>query len=84
MGIEPTSEAWEACCRWQKTHKLAAFCRFSTFSNGFQLEQRKDDGMNAGRGMASALGIGNSYNRTWSLRTAATRKNSSFRTESAQ
>ena len=28
MGIEPTSEAWEACCRRTKTHKLAAFCRF--------------------------------------------------------
>ncbi len=39
MGIEPTSEAKEACCRRLKTHKLAAFCRFSTFSNGFQLEQ---------------------------------------------
>jgi len=43
MGIELSSEAWEACCRWPKTHKLAAFCRFSKFSNGFQLEQRKDD-----------------------------------------
>ena len=41
MGIEPTSEAWEACCRQPKTHKLAAFCRFSKFSNGFQLEQRE-------------------------------------------
>jgi len=37
MGTEPTSETWEACglC----THKLAAFCRYSQFSNGFQLEQ---------------------------------------------
>ena len=43
MGIEPTSEAWEACCRRVKTHKLAAFCRFSKFSNGFQLEQPKWD-----------------------------------------
>ena len=41
MGIEPMSEAWEACCRQPKTHKLAAFCRFSDFSNGFQLEQRR-------------------------------------------
>ena len=24
MGIEPTSEAWEACSRPHKTHKLAA------------------------------------------------------------
>ena len=39
MGIEPTSEAWEACFIAQKTHKLAAFCRFSNFSNGFQLER---------------------------------------------
>jgi hypothetical protein len=39
MGIEPTSEAWEACCRSPKTHKLAAFCRFSKFLIGFQLEQ---------------------------------------------
>jgi hypothetical protein len=39
MGIEPTPEAWEACCLYSKTHKLAAFCRFSKFSNGFQLEQ---------------------------------------------
>ena len=39
MGIAPTSEAWEACCRHTETHKLAAFCRFSKFSNGFQLEQ---------------------------------------------
>ena len=39
MGIEPTSEAWEACCKQSKTHKLAAFCRFWKFSNGFQLEQ---------------------------------------------
>jgi hypothetical protein len=44
MGIEPTSEAWEGGCRWLKTHKLEAFCRFSKFSNGLQLEQRKDDG----------------------------------------
>ena len=40
--------------------------------------------MNAGRVMASAVGIGNSYNRIWTLRTAATRKNTLFRTESAQ
>jgi hypothetical protein len=39
MGIEPTSEAWEACCRWLKTHKLAAFCRFSKFSNGLDAMQ---------------------------------------------
>lgn len=38
-GTGPTSEAWEACCRQLKTHKLAAFCRFSVFSDGFQLEQ---------------------------------------------
>jgi hypothetical protein len=48
MGIEPTSEAWEACFIALKTHKLAAFCRFSEFLDGFQLEQRKHDGMNAG------------------------------------
>src|SRR5215831_593962 len=35
MGIEPTSEAWEACCRQSKTHKLAAICCFLKFSNGF-------------------------------------------------
>ena len=29
MGIEPTSEAWEACCRYTKADKLAAFSRFS-------------------------------------------------------
>jgi hypothetical protein len=29
MQIEPTFEAWEACCRYTKTHKLAAFSRFS-------------------------------------------------------
>ena len=50
MGIEPTSEAWEACCRWLKTHKLAAFCRFSKFSIGFPLQQRKDDGRGKGDG----------------------------------
>ena len=38
MGIEPTSEAWEACFISLKTPKLAAFCRFSKFSNGFQAE----------------------------------------------
>src|SRR4029077_12003023 len=32
MGIEPTSEAWEACCKQSKTQKLAAFCRFSKLS----------------------------------------------------
>ena len=81
MGIEPTSEPWEGGCRWLKTHKLSAFCRFSKFSNwssGRMTDER------AGRVMASAVGIGNSYNRIWSLRTAATRKNTLFRTESAQ
>jgi hypothetical protein len=28
MGIEPTSEAWEACFISQETHKLAAILRF--------------------------------------------------------
>ena len=42
MGIEPTSEAWEACFIALKTHKLAAFCRFSKFLNGFQLEHRTE------------------------------------------
>ena len=30
MGIEPTSEAWEACCKHSKTHKLAAFVVFQS------------------------------------------------------
>jgi hypothetical protein len=47
MGIEPTSEAWEAYCRHAETHKLAAFCRFSKFSNGFQLEQAESPRISA-------------------------------------
>ena len=39
MGIEPTSEAWEATQNTQKRSKLAALLRLSVFSNGFQLEQ---------------------------------------------
>ena len=39
MGIEPTSEVWEARFRQLKTHKLAAILRFSKFSDGFPLEQ---------------------------------------------
>jgi hypothetical protein len=35
MGIEPTSEAWEACFIALKTHKLAAFCRFKNFEMDF-------------------------------------------------
>jgi len=31
MGIEPTSEAWEANFKSEKTHELAAFLRFSSF-----------------------------------------------------
>jgi hypothetical protein len=33
MGIEPTSEAWEACHLTQKTLELAAFLRFSEVLN---------------------------------------------------
>jgi len=40
MGIEPTSEAWEAYLKARKTHELAAILRFPCSSNGFQLEQR--------------------------------------------
>ncbi len=40
MGIEPASEAWEACYRSAKMDELAAIWRFSKFLNGFQLEQR--------------------------------------------
>jgi hypothetical protein len=39
MGIEPTSEAWEATQSTQKRSNWRRFLQFSVFSNGFQLEQ---------------------------------------------
>ena len=64
--------------------QIAGIRSFFAVLKWIQLEQRKDEGMNAGRVMANAVGIGDSYSRIWSLKTAATRKNTLFRTESAQ
>jgi len=41
MGIEPTSEAWEAYLKARKRTNWRHFLRFSYSSNGFQLEQRQ-------------------------------------------
>ena len=40
MGIEPTSEAWEATQNTKKRSNWRHFDVFRFFSNGFQLEQR--------------------------------------------
>ena len=39
MGIEPTSEAWEAYLKARKRANWRHFCVFRCSSNGFQLEQ---------------------------------------------
>jgi hypothetical protein len=39
MGIEPTSEAWEANLKARKRTNWRHFCLFRLSSNGFQLEQ---------------------------------------------
>jgi len=39
MGIEPTSEAWEANLKARKRTNWRHFCVFQCFSNGFRLEQ---------------------------------------------
>ena len=41
MGIEPTSEAWEAYFKARKRTIWRHFCVFGPSSNGFQLEQRR-------------------------------------------
>ena len=41
MGIEPTSEAWEAYLKARKRTNWRHFCVFRPSSNGFQLEQRR-------------------------------------------
>ena len=40
MGIEPTSEAWEAYSKARKRANWRHFCVFGPSSNGFQLERR--------------------------------------------
>jgi hypothetical protein len=40
MGIEPTSEAWEASIKLQNV-RIGGNLTFSSFSNGFQMEQRR-------------------------------------------
>ena len=40
MGIEPTSEAWEAYLKARKSTNWRQFCVSRCASNGFQLEQR--------------------------------------------
>ena len=44
MGIEPTSEAWEAYLKARKRANWRLFDVFRCSSNGFQLEQRDQDG----------------------------------------
>jgi hypothetical protein len=62
MGIEPTSEAWEAYPKARKRRNWRHFCVFRSASNGFQLEQRAVTPNGAAIGDARrSTSLGNAY-----------------------